>query len=170
MNFLARRFWSPYWAGILIGLLQIPIFLLLHASIGSSGSFNSIACSMLSFFNQGEYSSISSQCFPAMKSWWQLGFVVGILMGAYISATLAHTRKHRLSPVWAQAANITSLSKRAVMAFVGGFIMLLGARIADGCTSGNGLSGIALLSVGSIIVIAAMFVGGVLFVKLYKKI
>jgi uncharacterized membrane protein YedE/YeeE len=39
--------------------------------------------------------------------------------------------------------------------------MLLGARIADGCTSGHGLSGMAQLSVGSTVAVAAMFAGGI---------
>jgi uncharacterized membrane protein YedE/YeeE len=39
--------------------------------------------------------------------------------------------------------------------------MLLGARIADGCTSGHGLSGMAQLAVGSMIAVAAMFAGGI---------
>ena len=42
---------------------------------------------------------------------------------------------------------------------VGG--LLLGARIADGCTSGHGLSGMAQLSVGSTVAVAAMFAGGI---------
>lgn len=48
--------------------------------------------------------------------------------------------------------------------------MLLGARLADGCTSGNGISGIALLSVGSMIVISSMFFGGILVSFFYKKV
>lgn len=170
MNFLTKRYWSPYFSGVLIGLLQIPIFILLHASIGSSHSFHSIACSILSSFSSTDPSSITSQCFPLIKNWWQLAFVVGILIGAYISSTLSHSRRQNFSPIWTKAVNITSLHKRALMAFCGGFVMLLGARIADGCTSGNGLSGIALLSIGSMVVIAAMFIGGILFVQLYKKI
>jgi hypothetical protein len=39
--------------------------------------------------------------------------------------------------------------------------MLFGARLADGCTSGHGLSGLAQLSVGSTIAVAAMFAGGI---------
>ena len=170
MNFFTRRYWSPYLSGVLIGLLQIPIFLLLHASIGSSHSFHSVACSILSLFDSADLSSITNQCFPLIKNWWQLAFVIGILIGAYISSTLSHSRKQNFSPIWTRAININSLGKRVIMAFCGGFIMLLGARIADGCTSGNGLSGIALLSIGSMIVVAAMFIGGILFVQLYKKI
>lgn len=170
MNCFTKRYWSPYLSGVLIGLLQIPIFLLLHASIGSSHSFHSVACAITSLFNNPDPASITSQCFPLIKNWWQLAFVIGIFIGAYISSTLSQSRKQSFDPIWPKVVKINSLGKRAIMAFCGGFIMLLGARIADGCTSGNGLSGIALLSIGSMIVIAAMFIGGILFVKLYKKI
>ena len=47
------------------------------------------------------------------------------------------------------------------LASVAVFVMLFGARIADGCTSGHGLSGVAQLAVGSIVAVAAMFVGGI---------
>lgn len=39
--------------------------------------------------------------------------------------------------------------------------MLFGARLADGCTSGHGLSGVAQLAVGSTVAVAAMFAGGI---------
>lgn len=169
MNFLTRKSYSPYAAGIIIGLLQIPIFLTLHASIGASGAFNSVACSVLSWFSDTNIAGTASQCFTAMKHWWQLGFVFGIVIGAYLSAKFSGTRRSGFSPIWPKITNINSLGKRSIMAFVGGFIMLIGARIADGCTSGNGISGIALLSVGSMVVITAMFVSGILAVRLYKK-
>jgi len=170
VNFLKKPYWSPYVAGIVIGLLQIPIFLILHASIGSSVSFHSLACSLLSIIKNAEYQNIVTNCISLLKHWWQLGFVAGIFIGAYISSTLSKTRRTNFSPVWTKATSITSLSKRSVMAFCGGFIMLMGARIADGCTSGNGISGISLLSIGSMIVIASMFIGGILVVQFYKKI
>lgn len=170
MKFLSKPYWSPYYSGILIGLLQIPIFLILHASVGASGSFNSIACLILNLLEGSKSSSVLGHCFPALKNWWQLAFVIGIFIGAYLSSTLGRMRRKGFAPVWTKALNITSLKKRVWMAFLGGFVLLLGARIADGCTSGNGLSGMALLSVGSIIVIGSMFVGGMLFVRFYKKI
>jgi uncharacterized membrane protein YedE/YeeE len=39
--------------------------------------------------------------------------------------------------------------------------MVFGARIAGGCTSGHGISGMSLLSVASIISVCAMFGGGI---------
>lgn len=49
MNPLVSRTWSPYAAGILIGLLQIPAFLLVGTALGVSSSFVTVAASLLSF-------------------------------------------------------------------------------------------------------------------------
>ena len=67
-----------------------------------------------------------------------------------------------IATVWRELTGITSAPARFAMAFSGGFILLLGARIAGGCTSGHGVSGMAQLAVGSTIAVAAMFAGGIL--------
>jgi uncharacterized membrane protein YedE/YeeE len=72
--------------------------------------------------------------------------------------------------VWRRAVGIDRLSARAPMAFAGGFIMVLGARIADGCTTGHGISGIAQLAVGSTVAVAAMFIGGIAVAALMKRV
>ena len=56
------------------------------------------------------------------------------------------------------------------MGFAGGFVMLLGARIAGGCTSGHGVSGMAQLAVGSFVAVAAMFAGGILVASLFRRV
>ncbi len=71
--------------------------------------------------------------------------------------------------IWARATGSTSLSARAPVAFLAGFLMLFGARIAGGCTSGHGISGMAQLSVGSTVAVAAMFAGGMLVANLFFK-
>jgi uncharacterized membrane protein YedE/YeeE len=58
---------------------------------------------------------------------------------------------------------------RAPIAFLAGFIMLFGARIAGGCTSGHGISGMAQLSVGSTLAVAAMFAGGILTAMMLRR-
>jgi uncharacterized membrane protein YedE/YeeE len=47
--------------------------------------------------------------------------------------------------------------------------MLFGARIAGGCTSGHGISGMAQLSAGSTLAVAAMFAGGILTAMLLLR-
>lgn len=169
MNILKKPYWSPYTAGIAIGLLQIPIFLILGVSLGTSVSFHSLACSLAALVDHTNQ-DITAKCFAMMKHWCQIGCVVGIIIGAYVSSRLSGMRRHGFSPVWTKVAGISTLSQRIFMAFIGGFIMVMGARIADGCTTGNGISGIALLSVGSMIVIASLFIGGIVTVHFYNKL
>lgn len=154
---------SPYGAGVMIGLLQIPMFLLLGASLGTSGSFGSVACWILR--SGGEVG-----CFPFLKNWCQLGIVIGIALGAYSSRKWFGTNRPAISSFWGRTLGPSRLvGKRVVMAFCGGFLFLFGARMADGCTSGNGISGIALLSVGSFVVIGCMFALGILVSMIYPK-
>jgi hypothetical protein len=84
--------------------------------------------------------------------------------------TLSSARRQAMSPVWRRAVGIDKLSRRAPMAFAGGFIMVLGARIADGCTTGHGISGMAQLAVGSTVAVAAMFVGAIATAMLMRRV
>ena len=54
----------------------------------------------------------------------------------------------------------------ALRAITGGAMLIFGARLAGGCTSGHGISGMSQLSVSSFITVTAMFGGGVLWVLL----
>jgi uncharacterized protein len=157
-----HRVLSPYVAGIVIGLLQIPALLILGASIGTTGSFGALTCT---FLDQGG----DQGCFHHLKYWWQLGLVCGIFFGAYFSRRLSHQKRPAVSFVWNKILHTSRRWPRFIMAFMGGAIFLFGARLADGCTSGNGISGIALLSIGSFIVIGAMFLAGFFVTLLYPR-
>ncbi len=160
---LKMKHWSPYISGIIIGLMQIPVFLILGASIGTSASLGSVACLLLD-------AGGDTGCLPFLKNWWQLGFVIGIMIGVFLSSYMSKTLVEKISPIWPQILHTKAFGIRAIMAFIGGFIFILGARLADGCTSGNGISGIALLYPGSIIVITSMFISGFVVAKFYPKI
>jgi uncharacterized membrane protein YedE/YeeE len=95
------------------------------------------------------------------KNYWQVALVAGIAIGAYASMRLSGARRQKISKIWSHALGTSSPWVRYAIAFGAGFIMLFGARIADGCTSGHGLSGLAQLAVGSTIAVAAMFAGGI---------
>src|SRR5581483_1486554 len=95
------------------------------------------------------------------KNWWQVALVAGIALGAFISVKLSGAKRRPISPIWARALGSSSPGRRYAVAFAGGFLLLFGARLADGCTSGHGLSGMAQLSVGSTVAVASMFAGGI---------
>lgn len=158
-----EKAWSPYAAGVVIGLLQIPAFLLIETALGTSSSYVSIGGLVASWLDPAalKIDYIARHVAATGKNWWQVALVVGIAIGAFISAKLSGARRQPISPIWSRALGSASPARRYAIAFLAGFIMLLGARIADGCTSGHGLSGTAQLAVGSIVAVAAMFAGGI---------
>jgi hypothetical protein len=157
------RAWSPYAAGILIGLLQIPAFLIVATALGASSSYVTIGGLIASIADPSilQIDYVAKHLAANAKNWWQVALVVGIAVGAFISMKLSGAARQRISPIWTRALGSPSPARRYAVAFAAGFLMLLGARIADGCTSGHGLSGMAQLAVGSTVAVAAMFVGGI---------
>jgi len=80
---------------------------------------------------------------------YQILFLVGATLGALISSVASGS--YRAAP-----------SISIVQAFIGGFLIIMGGRIASGCTSGHGISGFSKLSVGSFIAVPVMFFFGTL--------
>lgn len=160
---LQKQAWSPYLAGIVIGLLQIPAFLIIETALGASSSYVTIGGLIASWIDPSvlKIGYVANHVAATAKNWWQVALVAGIAIGAFVSMKMSGAKRQPISPIWARALGTTSPAKRYALAFGAGFIMLLGARIADGCTSGHGLSGMAQLAVGSTVAVAAMFAGGI---------
>ncbi|MDX2159033.1 MAG: YeeE/YedE thiosulfate transporter family protein [Hyphomicrobiaceae bacterium] len=170
MEGMRSRAWSPYVAGVIIGLLQIPTFLVMSTALGASSSFVTVGAHLAALIDpQVAQIKYFTSHMAGAKNWWQVAVVVGIAIGAFLSMRMSGAVRQSISPVWARATGTTSVLGRAPMAFVAGFLMLIGARIAGGCTSGHGISGMAQLSVGSTVAVAAMFAGGMLVANLFLK-
>lgn len=168
---LRDKAWSPYVAGVLIGLLQIPAFLLINTALGASSSYVTVAGTLMSWFDpaitQLDYVVKHLQ---GAKNWWQVALVVGIALGALLSSRLSRAVRTKVSPVWERALGSAQLGPRFALSFVGGFLLLFGARLADGCTSGHGISGLAQLAVSSLLAVGAMFAGGILTATLLRRV
>lgn len=160
---LTDKAWSPYVAGILIGLLQIPAFLLIDTALGASSSYVTVGGIIAGWLDPSilQIDYVARHVAATAKNWWQVAFVGSVAIGAFLSARLSGTVRSGVSPIWARALGSAAPGRRYAVAFVAGFLMLFGARLADGCTSGHGLSGMAQLAVGSTVAVAAMFTGGI---------
>jgi uncharacterized membrane protein YedE/YeeE len=171
MPFLHEKAWSPYAAGVLIGLLQIPAFLMIETALGASSSYVTVGDAVASWLDPSllKIDYVAKHLAATAKNLWQVALITGIAIGAFISMRMSGARRQPISPIWARALGSSSSSLRYGVAFVAGFLMLFGARIADGCTSGHGLSGMAQLSVGSTVAVAAMFAGGIVTASLLLR-
>jgi len=92
--------------------------------------------------------------------------------GAFLSAMLrggVESWERSMPGVW--RANFgDSGVKRVVVAFAGGFIVLYGARLAGGCTSGHMMSGMMQTAVSGYIFAAGAFLAAVpIALVLFRK-
>ena len=140
MGFLTMRIWSPYLVGIGIGILSWFTFLLSDKPIGCSTAFARTSGMIGRWFigNRIDKQPYFKE-FPAKIDWeWML--VLGIILGAFLSANLSGEFKIQWIPsVWSATFGV-SITPRIVTAFIGGIILGMGARWAGGCTSGHGIS------------------------------
>lgn len=92
---------------------------------------------------------------------WQFALVVMLVLGAFFSAWLSGEKfREEVPRLWEWRFG-SSRRLRNVAAFFGGVILLFGARLAGGCTSGHGISGSMQLAISSWSFFLSMFVAGV---------
>lgn len=92
-----------------------------------------------------------------------------IFIGALISSlTDKSFKSESIPPTWQERFG-SSVWKRAVTAFLGGIIAMMGARMADGCPSGHGLSGMMQLSLSAFVALTVFFVTGVIVANLLYR-
>lgn len=89
--------------------------------------------------------------------------VFGLLIGGFLAARLGHAKAPALEMIH---AGDTTKARRYRDAFIGGFLIVFGARVAGGCTSGHIISGIMQLSVSGLLFAAAVFATGIGSAKL----
>ena len=162
-----RKKWSPYWAGLIIGLLQLPAFLFIGRALGASTAYGlpiDFLLKLTGLYNEVNSPSVENNArFLNLQNWWYLFLLIGVAIGAVISSRLSKSNEKIQG--W-DHFGINNKKILIIFSFLGGFFMLLGARIASGCASGHGLSGIAKLQVSSIITIAALFIFAIISVNI----
>ena len=99
---------------------------------------------------------------------WQWMMVLGIAIGSFIAAVSSGSFRIQAVPSMWERHFGSSIALRARAAFVGGVIAMFGARLADGCPSGHGLSGSLQLAVSGYVALACFFLGGLLMAKLME--
>lgn len=155
--------WNPYLVGALIGVLSILTFSIVDKPIGmSTGIAQASGACALPFVGAD---GVAANTYWAKKAVpkWDYGslFVVGSFLGALLSALVSGNFKITKVPeVWRERFG-PSVPKRMVAAFLGGIVILYGARLADGCTSGHGISGSLQLAVSSWTFFLVMFASGI---------
>jgi len=99
---------------------------------------------------------------------WEGVMLLGVLIGGFISSKFI-TKNFRFSVMptgWKRYKN-KSVKSRLIWSFVAGFFMIIGARLAGGCTSGHFLSGMSQTAISAmifgVVVMATLVITGHFF-------
>lgn len=161
-NPLTLKSWSPYAVGVGIGLLSCFAFATADHPLGVSTAFESTAAltekAIVPAAEQANgYFAAKAEEGKSPKIGWEWMLVAGVFIGAFISSWLSGDRSSETVPtLWRQRFG-PSIGKRLVFAFLAGGVMIFGARLAQGCTSGHGISGALQLAASSWLFSAVFF-------------
>jgi hypothetical protein len=155
-----QKFSNPYLVGIGLGLVLLAAFLIGGKGLGASGAASRMGVTAMDtvssdHVNQNPYMSRTKSGGRHPMDNWFVFEVLGVLLGGAFSAYLAGRMKKNV----VRGPRI-GVGPRLALAFSGGILMGVAARLARGCTSGQALTGGALLSAGGWLFMFAVFAGG----------
>lgn len=165
----AKKRLNWIYGGIMLGLLN-TFAVATYGALGASRNYVAVDGFLLRLFGSSLTSTNSYLSGMPSQADWLLMVGLGMIVGGFLAALITGTLNTRAVPrLWASRFG-TSKPKRFAAAFAGGFLMLFGARIAGGCTSGLVLSGVAQLSIAGFLFAASIFATGIPTAKfLYRK-
>ena len=160
-----QPFWSPWIAGIALGLVLLLTFVLTGHGLGATGF-----TTRLTAFLGGSAARSNAYLGPLFEdgqplaSWitWQ---VVGVAVGGLFAAWRAGRFRVQLD-----GARSVGTPRRLAWALLGGVAAGFGARVSAGCTSGLGLSGAATLGLAAFVFLGAFFAVGLVMSRLVKGV
>lgn len=164
----AQPYWNPYVAGFALGLVLLATYVIAGRGLGASGAFSAIVATIANAI-----SPEAAQANPVHARYLGDGaalldflpvLVAGVFVGGWISGKTAGRTRLGID----RGPSIGDVP-RLVLAFVGGTIVAVGGKIALGCTSGQALSGAAVLNAGSIVFMLALFAAGYVVAFLVRK-
>lgn len=155
-----KPYLNPYMAGFGLGLVLLSAFVIMGRGLGASGALTSTVAAAVNAVAPAHakanafYAEYLGDGTVSPFKDWLVFQVVGVFVGGLLSGAFAN-RLH----VTVEKGPRISTAGRLILAFVGGAILAVGAKLALGCMSGQALTGGALLNAGSWAAMMCIFGG-----------
>ena len=153
------------YAGIGLAVLNAVVFLSVGTNriIGASTAYPYVADLITGTTNNSYFSKIQE---PGR---WEVIFLsAAFIAGLVMSLVTKEFKFTTIHSNWEKYKG-NSVPKRLIWAFIGGFVLIFGARMAGGCTSGHILSGGMQLAISSLVFAVFVFGGLLLTGKYFYK-
>lgn len=132
MNVFREKKWSPYAAGALAGLLLVLSVFMAGKYFGASTTFVRAAGFVEQAVAPDKVAGMEYFIKEKIKIDWQFLFVVGVLFGSLAASWISGEKKAvAVPPMWEKHFG-PSRARRWIAAFLGGIVLMFGARLADG--------------------------------------
>lgn len=165
---MQKPYWNPYAAGVGLGLTLLLSYVVLGTGLGASGGITRIAATAAHAVAPAavEQNAYLAGYFAGGNplAYYLVTMLVGTLIGGFVSAYSARRTGFAI-----ERGPSAKPGLRLALALVGGAFAGLGARFALGCTSGQALSGGAMLQTGSFVFTGATFAAAFALAPLVKK-
>jgi len=176
-NFFKRLFNRPskpylnsYLGGVLLGLVLFTSYFITGNGLGASGGLSRYVVFIQDLIAPDHVNRVPYLIKMAggdlnpLDSWIVM-VSTGVILGGFVSGLINGRTKFETH----KGPNISNRT-RWVVAFFGGMLFTFGARLARGCTSGQALSGGAVLSAGSWATMFAIFGGAYALAYFVRKL
>jgi uncharacterized membrane protein YedE/YeeE len=151
---------NPYFAGTILGVVLFMAFIFTHSGLGASGAISRIHVAVTKLISATHVDQVSTFASMGAGDRNPLDHAsVFLLFGTFAGGMLSAWINGRMKLEIFKGPRISNI-QRLFFAIIGGIIMGYGARFARGCTSGQALSGGAVLSLGSWAFMFCVFIGG----------
>ncbi len=162
---------NPYLAGVLLGLVLLAANFVAGRGLGASGAVKSAIVAGVETVapNHAEssefYNSFSEAHDGKPLNSWLVYQMLGVLVGGFLSGVLSRRLKLKVE----HSPGIKPRT-RLIFAMAGGLLFGFGSQLGRGCTSGSALSGMAVLSLGGFITMAAIFGTAFMLAYFFRKL
>ena len=151
--------WSPYLAGVALGIVLLATYLTMGHGLGASSAAFRLGVAALDAVAPAQVEGAPALAKVVARRAALDDWIVYEVLGMIVGAALAAWSAGRLELGVTRGPTFGS-GRRLALAIAGGVLMGFAARLTRGCTSGQALSGGAVLSVGAWAFMLSVFAGG----------
>ena len=137
-----------------IAAVTLALLFLANRRLGISTGFEDV-CSLVVTYPYFRRSTVQS------GRRWRLPFIVGLLIGGFLSAALSVGWAPRWDLGMLDQALALGHAGKLAWFFVGGLFIGFGTRLGGGCTSGHGIFGLSNFELPSLVTTLSFMIGGI---------